>query len=286
MKKKDTKNKGAELYKYVPYIIIFILLPILIFYFINYNELTSDYQTLQNSSNTITTNYNNLYGEYALLNSTHKNLKYNYDTLYAQHQTLQEKVLKLQEDVGEKSGSYQQLAIENTNLKLELAILRSKIEAINKIPHAYYEVAENKFPKHQNSVEDLQWFLNYEFKMPKNYKRDLFDCSEMSAYLEWCLEGAGFTAKIVTGEAPWNTTTGYHAWVIVNDLTQGNTTGITAAIESTTNPPELIYSNNPNKDNYYYGYDKTYNNIYTIATSNYNQYITEFNWWESYWGFV
>jgi len=43
------------------------------------------------------------------------------------------------------------------------------------------------------------------------YERDVFDCSEMSACLEYILENKGFTTDIAGGKTP----NGNHAWIVV-----------------------------------------------------------------------
>ncbi|MEA1964035.1 MAG: hypothetical protein U9O41_02785 [Candidatus Aerophobetes bacterium] len=53
--------------------------------------------------------------------------------------------------------------------------------------------------------------------MPKGYTPDVFDCSEMTAYLEWALEDAGYKAVIATGCPTGGSPKSKmkHAWVLV-----------------------------------------------------------------------
>ena len=68
------------------------------------------------------------------------------------------------------------------------------------MPHSYYST--DTFKHHENTWNDLDRFLTSEFKLPRDYELHVFDCSESSAYLEWALENAGFTAEIVVGPSP------------------------------------------------------------------------------------
>jgi len=85
------------------------------------------------------------------------------------------------------------------------------------IPIGYY--ATDVFPEYENTTTGLNDFLRT-FRQPKEYIAHEFDCSEMSACLEWALEDAGFDASIAQGPD--------HAWVIVY------IDGMRVAIEATS----------------------------------------------------
>ena len=159
------------------------------------------------------------------------------------------------------------------------------------MPHSYYST--DAFTRHSNTWEELGEFLTYEFRLPRKYEVDVFDCSESSAYLEWALETAGFDAEIASGPTPWDTTSGYHAWVIVH------TEEYKVAVEATAltgkhylgylywnRIPGVVYSQDRFIDgweNYYDGYDETYKNIYYAIR---DDYATEqWDWWVGFWGF-
>ena len=83
--------------------------------------------------------------------------------------------------------------------------LRTWIE-MRKIPKGYYEIAERRAPKPQDAdIASLALILQ-DLKLP-SYEEGLFDCSEASAFLEWYLEGAGFSADLVSFKE--------HMWLMV-----------------------------------------------------------------------
>jgi hypothetical protein len=146
------------------------------------------------------------------------------------------------------------------------------LQQYEQVPHDYYY--SGAFPYHSNTYAELCDFLDYEFEPITTYDADLFDCSEFSAYLEWALENAGFHAQIASGPTPWKQNSGYHAWVIVT------TKDYQIAIEA-TRTPSIVYKDEllvPSWQNYYYGYDRLYENIYEAVRS--ARSIQEWNWWD------
>lgn len=100
-----------------------------------------------------------------------------------------------------------------------------EITGPSSIPKDYYFAVNSPFFQFRSHEVDevssvnleeqkLRYFLLYEFKLPKGYILNTFDCSEMAAYTEWALENAGFDAYIAVGRAPFDKS-GYHAWVLV-----------------------------------------------------------------------
>lgn len=72
--------------------------------------------------------------------------------------------------------------------------------------HRYYRPIQYKQPE----IDELQGLLKeIESHIPfaDVYEEDYFDCSEMSAYVEYCLELHGYPAAIFTGSR--------HAWIMV-----------------------------------------------------------------------
>jgi hypothetical protein len=113
---------------------------------------------------------------------------------------------------------------ETVNIKTER---RGELEVTgsSSIPKDYYFAVNSPFFQFRSHEADeamsinleeqkLRYFLLYEFKLPKGYILNTFDCSEMAAYTEWALENAGFDAYIAVGRAPFDKS-GYHAWVLV-----------------------------------------------------------------------
>lgn len=98
------------------------------------------------------------------------------------------------------------------------------------------------------------------------YQAGVFDCSEMSACLEWCLENKGWHAKIYVGDSPFGS--GKHAWLIVE-----TSDGKYMPVESTT--IRVVWWDDPNFDNYWeYDYRfETIQNALSYSESGYD-------WWE------
>ena len=243
----------------------------------NYNSLQSDYNSLESSYTVLQSDYNSLESSYTVLQSNYTTLESDYESLQSNYDVLQGRMSELQ-------SSYNRLEAENRDLQRLLG-------EYEKVPHAYYPTGA--FPHHSNTYEELAQFLTFEFVLPTDYKLNVFDCSESSAYLEWALENAGFNTQIAVGPAPWDPSSGYHAWVIAYPE------GYRVAIEATEltgeyylsdlfagRVPGIVYSDDsliPGWNNYYEGYDNLFQNIY-LAIRNYGA-LQEWNWWEGYWGF-
>ena len=126
----------------------------------------------------------------------------------------------------------------------------------------YYVKPEQKFGVYDLSDElsGLEWF--------RSYQEGVFDCSEMSAYLERYLENEGWHAKIVVGDSPYGS--GRHSWLLV-ETSQGKY----MPVESTN--IEVVWWSDPNFDNYWI-YDHKFETIQDALS--YSQ--TEFDWWTVY----
>jgi len=99
------------------------------------------------------------------------------------------------------------------------------------------------------------------------YQENVFDCSEMSAYLEWHLENEGWHVKIVIGDSPSGS--GYHAWLLVE-----TSEGKYMPVESTY--IGVVWWENPDFDNYF----EYAHNFETIQDAiDYSE--SEFDWWNS-----
>lgn len=71
------------------------------------------------------------------------------------------------------------------------------------IPNPYYENVARVYTGLENEVNNLEWQVEY--------KPDIFDCTEMSALLEYHLENKGYTTVICAG---WYERD-YHCWLEV-----------------------------------------------------------------------
>jgi len=121
------------------------------------------------------------------------------------------------------------------------------------IPEPYYTYDGIR---EERSLEDLERVLK-EIEMPRKYKKHIFDCTEMSAYVEWYLENRGYNATLVG--------TDRHAQVVVYDVS-----GRAYVIGCTLNPPRVMG----------YKADFTYKNEWQdiYSASAYNK--REWDWWE------
>jgi len=189
-------------------------------------------------------------------------LEIQYHNLSLVADSLEDNLSQLQDDYSELQQDYRLLEWENEDL-------RDELELYDSIPHNYYPSSSNL--KYDNTWAELRYYMNYTAELPRSYQEGVFDCSEISAYLEWALENVGFDAYVVAGPTPWEDS-GYHAWIIVY------TVEYTVAIEATS--LEIVYSNDPFCDNYYDGYDDIYRNIYEIAKQ-YRGNMQEWDWWYS-----
>jgi hypothetical protein len=125
----------------------------------------------------------------------------------------------------------------------------------------YYVKPEQKFgaDKLADCLKMWTWI--------KPYKENVFDCSEMSAYLEWKLENEGWHTLIIVGDSPFST--GKHAWLLV-ETEKGKYT----PVESTN--IVVIRSDNPNFGAYF-KYDRQFETIQEALS--YNE--ADFDWWAS-----
>ncbi len=129
----------------------------------------------------------------------------------------------------------------------------------------------NKLSSYYNLIEEKQYgAANLEKLLSQRqwktaYKEDVFDCSNMSAALEWTLENGGFHTIIVVGNLPWGDT-GKHAWLLVEV-----DSGQYIPVESTK--LSIVHGTDPYFRNYF-NYDRTFETIEEALA--YNR--TEFSW--------
>lgn len=100
----------------------------------------------------------------------------------------------------------------------------------------YVKPSEQKYGVHDlaKELESLKWI--------RPYQEDVFDCSEMSAYLEWYLENEGWHTIIVVGDSPFGA--GRHAWLLVE-------TSPNRYMPIEPSNIQVVWWDNPHFDNYY-----------------------------------
>jgi hypothetical protein len=125
-----------------------------------------------------------------------------------------------------------------------LAVLGFVCPGQASLPNTYY--VNTTWSDH--SLQGLKTLVEGKFNIA--YKSDVFDCSEMSAYLEWLLQCNGFEASFcMDGTGPWAVSkdTGYksHMWVMVELHNEGR-----VYIEPTAIPIKVIALGDPDWDKY------------------------------------
>lgn len=212
------------------------------------------------------------------LNDDKINLQTQMDTLTSEKNSLQNQVNSLQSQVNNYESQIQSLNSQINSLKNEIDSLNSEYN--NYVANHHYTnqeyyacMSEARFlfyyvePSEQKfGVYNLDDELS-SFELPKPYQAGVFDCSEMSAFLEWHLENEGWHTIIVFGDSPFGS--GYHAWLLVETSTDAY-----MPVESTT--IEIVWWENPNFDNYWV-YDHEFETIQEGVA--YNE--SEFDWWKS-----
>ena len=142
-------------------------------------------------------------------------------------------------------------------------------DPVREIPDPYYQDPGHNVTNRSELIHVLP-------RLTGAYQEDYFDCSEMSAFMEWYLEGHGVDTVIVTGERnqshnistggfEYEKGAGDHAWIIAN------VSGERFLIESTL--ARVV----PKSLERYYLADKTYNDIYDAVRS--SRSVEEYDWW-------
>ena len=85
-------------------------------------------------------------------------------------------------------------------------LISSTIRPVD-IPEPYYTAQQND----SLELNDLDVSLR-DLKMPHKYEKNVFDCSEKAAYVEWFLSNRGFNVSIYEGDLYDKYR---HSWVVV-----------------------------------------------------------------------
>ncbi|UCE16678.1 MAG: hypothetical protein JSV12_03480 [Candidatus Bathyarchaeota archaeon] len=185
--------------------------------------------------------------------------------LYVTVENLQDEVEYWQDeaDYWENNADYLYYVTEDLNDEIDTLTeenddLRWEIEEVRF--DFYYVKPKQKFGVYdlEDELSGLEWI--------KQYQAGVFDCSEMSAYLEWHLENEGWHSEIVIGDSPFGS--GRHAWLLV-ETSEGRHMPV-----ETTNL-EVVWWSDPNFDNYW-EYDRGFETIQEAL--DYNE--SEFDWWK------
>jgi cell division protein FtsB len=157
-----------------------------------------------------------------------------------------------QDEIQSKKTEIELKDIQINNLKDEVEEAKFKFY--------YASLAEQRY-----GVYDLEDYLSRTKWVEGSYIPNIFDCSEMSAYLEWKLENEGYHTLIVAGNSPSGT--GRHAWLLVETIA-----GYYMPVEATTY--SIVYWSNPYFDNYFV-YDHQFETIQEAL----DYRPTEYDWW-------
>ena len=138
---------------------------------------------------------------------------------------------------------------------------------------AYQQAQENTFSlyydplqKQQFNETYLQECLNRWQWIKSAYEEHVFDCSEMSAYLEMKLENEGFHTIMAWGESP--NSEGYHTWLLV-EISPEKYIPVETTSVIVINPSHKYYDK-------YFDYDYTFETIQEAT----EYYYEDYNWWE------
>jgi len=184
-----------------------------------------------------------------------KELKSEKETLGKKIQDLESENWRLIQQIDMLRRENEELRNQLSELQVKISELEDKLRLYEQVPHGYYST--NFFPEYGNTVEDLKAFLS-KLKIPHKYERGVFDCSEISAYVEWALEDAGFDAYIVLAED--------HAWNMVK------VAGATYYVDMSSGKPYIFKS-----DKRYPKIVKVFKNIYEAV--DYYHSVKEWDWW-------
>lgn len=120
---------------------------------------------------------------------------------------------------------------------------------------------------------------NSKFSIPYEYGK--FDCSEMSAYLEWFLKSHGFKTKMCINKSIASGFGGAipgHLWIMV-EVTNNNTgKNETVYVESTSIPIKVYESDMIGYENYTHP-RKTFDTVFHMVTDGLLE--TEIDWWKN-----
>jgi hypothetical protein len=139
--------------------------------------------------------------------------------------------------------------------------------------HAYYNNAPRvKYGSDPFGVDKLIMQTNLQIFWQLCYEANVFDCSEMAAYLEYVLERHGYTAEIAYGVMKG---IGFHAWVLVYNNVADCWVPVEATSPTGTWDWFAFQLVTGNKLIDYLKPQRKWTSIYEVAP------ISEYDWWNS-----
>jgi len=217
--------------------------------------------------------YISLSKQIANLKTDKKNLNIQVSTLRTEKSNLNTDISNLQSAIALLEAENNNLQSEKSDLQSEIEDLESEVSDFEREINWLRQVAEEdnfqfyyaSLTKQRYGVDDLEEYLDRWEWTEESYVEGVFDCSEMSAYIEWRLENEGYHTYIVCGESPWGD--GYHAWLLAE-----TSEGEYMPVEATQY--ELVKWSSPYFDNYFI-YDHLFETIQDALDYNYSEY----DWW-------
>jgi hypothetical protein len=184
----------------------------------------------------------------------------------AQLRACQAEAQSLTAEVGQLQTETAQQQAEIQEQETEIGLKDSQITSLeDEVESSRFQFYYASLDKQRYGLADLVDYLNHWQWIEKTYLENEFDCSEMSAYLEWKLENEGYHNLIVIGDSP--SSEGKHAWLLVQ-----------TGAEEYTPVEATVYSVVYRWDPYYYQYF-----VYDYAFETIQEALShspdEFDWW-------
>ncbi len=177
----------------------------------------------------------------------------------AEVQSLSSNIEGLQGVIAQQEAEIEERAAEIELKDSQIAGLEAEVESTR------FEFYYASLSKQRYGYNDLVDYLAEWKWINRVYTEDEFDCSEMSAYLEWKLENEGYHTLIVAGASP--SSDGRHAWLLVQ-IGEGEYMPVEATVFS------VVYRWDPHY-NEYFVYDHAFETIQEAIAYGPDEY----DWW-------
>ena len=228
--------------------------------------LNSTYQSYTLTHSYTDSQYSDLVSEYHDYRSDHLHSNSEFNDYVHSHQYSNLEYWNYVDNHLHTNSEYDEACLQISDLEWQINDLELGIQNLqqtaeeNRFEFYYASLAKQRF-----GVDDLDEYLDRWEWIEGTYVKGVFDCSEMSAYIEWRLENEGYNAYIVCGESPWGG--GYHAWLLVE-----TSEGAYMPVEATEY--SVVWWDSPYFDNYF-EYDNLFETIHDALNYSYG----EFDWW-------
>jgi len=177
----------------------------------------------------------------------------------AEVQTLTSEVEGLQVVTAQQQTEIQEQESEIELKDFQINNLEDEVEGA-KFQFYYASLSKQRY----GSNDLIDYLANWKW-IERVYVANEFDCSEMSAYLEWKLENEGYHTLIVTGDSP--SSAGKHAWLLVQ-ISAEEYMPVEATVYS------VVYRWDPYYDEYFV-YDYAFETIQEAIGHSPDEY----DWW-------